>query len=76
MGDWSSDVCSSDLMPSHSTEPLKQDCIDTRFRYVQRGCAPYVEWLGIQENLNHKGWASGANYGAKILQILAQILQM
>ena len=33
-----------------STEPLKQDCIDTRFRYVQRGCAPYVEWLGIQEN--------------------------
>ena len=23
-----------------STEPLKQDCIDTRFRYVQRGCAP------------------------------------
>lgn len=59
-----------------STEPLKQDCIDTRFRYVQRGCAPYVEWLGIQENPNHKGWASGANYGAKILQILAQILQM
>lgn len=59
-----------------STEPLKQDCIDTRFRYVQRGCAPYVEWLGIQENPNHKGWAAGANYGAKILQILAQILQM
>ena len=59
-----------------STEPLKQDCIDTRFRYVQRGCAPYVEWLGIQENPNHKGWASGANYGAKILRILAQILQM
>lgn len=59
-----------------STEPLKQDCIDTRFRYVQRGCAPYVEWLGIQENPNRKGWAAGANYGAKILRILAQILQM
>lgn len=58
-----------------STAPLQQTCVDSRFRYVQRGCAPYVEWLGIQENPYHKGWASGANYGAKILRILAAILQ-
>ena len=58
-----------------STAPLQQACVDNRFRYVQRGCAPYVEWLGIPENPYHKGWAAGANYGAKILRILAAILQ-
>ncbi|WP_367276246.1 glucosaminidase domain-containing protein [uncultured Ruminococcus sp.] len=58
------------------TGDLVQACIDTRFRYVQRGCAPYVEWLGIQENPYGKGWAAGADYGAKILRILSAILRM
>lgn len=58
-----------------STEPLVNECIDPRFKYVTRGCAEYVEWLGIQENPNRKGWAGGANYGTKILNILDRILQ-
>lgn len=52
---------------------LKNECIDPRFKYVTRGSAQYVEWLGIQENPNGKGWASGANYGGKILDILHAI---
>lgn len=57
-----------------NTEPLSGDLIDPRFAYVKRGCAPYVEWLGIKENPEGRGWASGANYGAEILKILAGIL--
>lgn len=55
-------------------EALINTCIDPRFKYVTRGCAQYVEWLGIQENPSGKGWASGANYGTKILTILSNIL--
>lgn len=57
-----------------NTEPLSGDLIDPRFAYVKRGCAPYVEWLGIQENPEKRGWASGTGYGAKILKILAAII--
>lgn len=55
---------------------LNQAVVDPRFYYVSRNCAPYVEWLGIQENPWHKGWASGSNYGSKILNILNAILSM
>ena len=57
-----------------STEVLKNACIDPRFKYVTRGCAEYVEWLGQKENPNGKGWAAGAGYGEKILTILKGIL--
>lgn len=57
-----------------STEALKNACIDSRFRYVVRGCAEYVEWLGQKENPDGKGWAAGAGYGEKILVILKGIL--
>ena len=40
-----------------SDEELKSECVDNRFKYVTRKCAPYVEWLGIQENPEGKGWA-------------------
>lgn len=53
-----------------STEPLKQECIDPRYSLVSKGCAPYVEWLGQKENPTGKGWATGKNYGAKILNLL------
>ena len=33
-----------------STDKLRKARIDPRFRYVTRGCAPYVEWLGQKEN--------------------------
>ena len=56
-----------------STENLKNPCIDPRFKYVTRGCAEYVEWLGQQENPTGKGWAAGVGYGAKILSILKAI---
>lgn len=52
---------------------LKQECVDQRFDLVSRGCAPYVEYLGIQENPKSKGWAAGAGYGEKILKILDAI---
>ena len=35
-----------------STEELNENCVDSRFDMVTRGSAPYVEWLGIQENPN------------------------
>lgn len=58
-----------------SSEALQNPCIDPRFKYVTRGSAPYVEWLGIQENPQGKGWAAGAGYGAKILAILKKIME-
>ena len=59
-----------------STDALKNACIDPRFKYVTRGCAEYVEWLGQKENPHGKGWAAGASYGEKILAILKGILGM
>ncbi len=59
-----------------NTDPLNQAQIDPRFGYVVRGCAPYVEWLGMQENPTGRGWAAGAGYGNAILRILTQILAM
>ena len=59
-----------------STDRLKNRCVDPRYTYVNRGCAPYVEWLGIQENPKGQGWASGKNYGQKIINILNGILSI
>lgn len=56
------------------TEELVNGNVDPRFKYVARGFAPYVEWLGIQENPQGKGWAAGAGYGKKILAILKGII--
>lgn len=56
-------------------ESLNTPCVDGRFKYVQRGCAKYVEWLGIQENPIRAGWASGKDYGNKILNILSAITE-
>lgn len=53
---------------------LKGECVDPRFQYVERSCAPYVEWLGQKENPKGKGWASGEEYGKKILSILSKIM--
>ena len=58
------------------TDRLEQKCIDPRYTYVNRGCAEYVEYLGIQENPKGQGWASGRNYGQKIINILNDILSI
>lgn len=56
-------------------EILNQPIEDPRFLYVWRGSAPYVEWLGIQENPTRAGWAAGKGYGNKIINILNAILE-
>lgn len=56
-------------------QPLDQTCVDTRFIYVKRNSAPYVEWLGVQENPIKAGWAAGKGYGEKILNILSDITE-
>ena len=53
-----------------SSENLNEECVDERFDLVSRESAPYVEWLGIQENPNGGGWAAGANYGDKLLKLI------
>ena len=57
-------------------QPLQNECIDPRFHLVTRGAAPTVQYLGIQENPQGYGWAAGADYGVKILNILENILTM
>lgn len=57
-----------------STSTLVNGCIDPRFKYVTRGSAQFVEWLGQKENPKGLGWAAGAGYGEKILTILSGIL--
>lgn len=57
-----------------STSPLKNACVDPRFNYVTRNAAPYVEWLGIQENPNGHGWASAKNYGYDIVGMVKVLL--
>lgn len=43
-------------------------CVDPRFQYVTKGCAPYVEWLGQKENpVPGKGWATAEGYGYSII---------
>ena len=59
-----------------NTDSLRNPQIDPRFHYVTRGCAPYLEWLGIQENPLGYGWAGGADYGDHIMRIYNSIRQM
>ena len=56
-------------------EALKNKCVDTRYRYVVKGSAKYVEWLGQKENPQGKGWATGKGYGEKILTILENVMK-
>ena len=57
-----------------STSPLNNACVDPRFNLVTRNTAPYVEWLGIQENPNGYGWASAKNYGYDIVVMVKVLL--
>ena len=56
-----------------STAALVNGCIDPRFKYVTRGSAEYVEWLGQKENPKGLGWAAGVGYGNSILSTLKSI---
>ena len=50
-----------------STAALNNPCVDSRFQYVKRGCAPYVA------NLSGT-WAADRQYGKKLLAILKDIV--
>ena len=53
-----------------TTDALVQECVDDRYEYVKKGAAPYVEWLGQQENPEGLGWATGDNYGYDIVEMI------
>ena len=51
-----------------SEDDLVNAVVDPRFQYVKRGTCKYVEWLGINENPNHVGWATAVGYGSNIVE--------
>ena len=55
---------------------LKNPCVDGRFHLVRKGAAPYVEILGQKENPLGVGWATGENYGYKILSIINSMVDV
>ena len=56
-----------------STKDLNQTCVDNRFKYVERGCSIYVEWLGIPNNPKNKGWAAADGYGVDIVKMIRKM---
>ena len=56
-----------------TTEPLNKACVDSRYSLVTKGCAPYVQWLGINENPTGKGWATDPGYGNDIVKRIAEL---
>lgn len=50
-----------------TSEPLRQEVVDPRYSLVNKGSAPYVEWLGKHENPTGIGWATAYGYGTSIL---------
>ena len=55
---------------SVTTASLANTVVDPRFTYVRKGAAPVVEYLGIQENPNHTGWAAAKNYGYDLVSMM------
>lgn len=56
-----------------TTDSLNNECVDSRYSYVTKGCAPYVQWLGINENPVGKGWATDPGYGNDIVKRIAEL---
>ncbi|HZW82604.1 MAG TPA: hypothetical protein VFF14_04165, partial [Candidatus Deferrimicrobium sp.] len=63
--------------------PAGRIVYDQRFKYVRRGYAPYVEWLGADDNPQNAdlpigqrlGWAvPGDGYGASIIKLVKEAL--
>lgn len=54
-------------------ETLKNPCVDPRFKYVKKGSAKYVEWLGQKENPTGAGWATSENYGIDIVKMINKL---
>lgn len=61
-------------LKAYATEDiLAQECVDERYEYVLKGSAPYVEWLGQNENPQGTGWATAENYGYSIVEMIDQM---
>lgn len=58
-----------------TSDSLNQDCVDDRYEYVKKGSAPYVQWLGQQENPEGLGWATGDNYGYDIVGMIEDMME-
>ena len=58
-----------------TADALEQECVDDRYSYVKKGSAPYVEWLGQQENPEGVGWATGDNYGYDIVGMIEDMTE-
>ncbi|OCR01151.1 cell wall hydrolase [Oscillatoriales cyanobacterium USR001] len=52
-----------------TTEPLVQDVVDPRFRFVTRGIAPLVDQLSGR-------WAADLQYGSKILTLVKRLYEI
>jgi hypothetical protein len=50
------------------TEPLNQDLVDPRYRYVKRGSAPTIQGLSGT-------WAADKSYDVKIIRILGNLYE-
>lgn len=55
-----------------TTAKLAYPVVDPRFTLVRKGAAPYIEWLGIQENPYGSGWATAPQYGVNLVKMLNQ----
>lgn len=51
-------------------DPLAEACVDERYVLVQKASAPYVQWLGQQENPQGTGWATAPEYGISIEKMI------
>lgn len=58
-----------------TSDSLNQECVDDRYEYVKKGSAPYVQWLGQQENPEGLGWATGDNYGYDIAGMIEDMME-
>ena len=61
-----------------STQRIRNPKVDPRYDYVyskDKPKAPYVQWLGIQENPYHQGWAAASRYGYTLVdRYIAEML--
>ena len=55
-----------------SESALHNPLVDKRFNLVNKGCARYIQYLGIPDNPLGCGWASAAGYGCDIVQMMSQ----
>ena len=52
-----------------STDSLNNECVDVRFDYVTRGCAPTIDLLSQK-------WATSSTYGQTIINMMNELLNM